>query len=125
MTEACEYMIKIGVDEAGRGPLLGRVYAAACVLPLDNTSTRCFDVSILKDSKKFSSFKKIHDVYEYIKQNSSYYAIAYSDESTIDKMNILQATQRAMHEAIKKVIENVILDNEDIDLSKIKLCIDF
>ena len=58
MSEACDYLIKIGVDEAGRGPLLGRVYAAACVLPLDNTSTRSFDVSILKDSKSFLHLKK-------------------------------------------------------------------
>jgi ribonuclease HII len=124
MSEACDYTIKIGVDEAGRGPLLGRVYAAACILPMDNSQSRSFDISLLKDSKKFSSFKKIHDVYEYIKQYSSYYAISYADESTIDKMNILQATQKAMHEAIKKVIEKVIIDNNSIELKNIKLCID-
>lgn len=45
-------IIEIGVDEAGRGPLLGRVYAAAVILPNEN-----FDFSLLKDSKKFSSKK--------------------------------------------------------------------
>ncbi len=45
---------EIGVDEAGRGPLFGRVYSAAVVLPQSD-----FDYSCLKDSKKFTSKKKI------------------------------------------------------------------
>ena len=42
----------IGVDEAGRGPLFGRVYSAAVILPSEESN---FDLSLIKDSKKFSS----------------------------------------------------------------------
>jgi len=49
---------EIGVDEAGRGPLFGRVYTGAVILPRD-TPDAGFDFSLLKDSKKFSSVKKI------------------------------------------------------------------
>lgn len=49
-----ENIIEIGVDEAGRGPLFGRVYTAAVILPKDES----FDFSKVKDSKKFYSKKK-------------------------------------------------------------------
>lgn len=48
-------LYEIGIDESGRGPLFGRVYAAAVILPKDDT----FDFSKIKDSKKFSSKKKL------------------------------------------------------------------
>ena len=99
-------IIEIGVDEAGRGPLLGRVYAAAVILPNEN-----FDFSMLKDSKKFSSKKKLLEVYEYIKENSLYYSVNYADEETIDDINILQATIRTMHLSIKDVIKKCNKDN--------------
>ena len=50
--------IEIGIDEAGRGPMFGRVYAAAVVLPKDDT----FKHEWMKDSKKFHSEKKINEV---------------------------------------------------------------
>ena len=61
----------IGVDEAGRGPLFGRVYTAAVILPVESSgdveeSSR-FDFSLMKDSKKFHSEKKIQSVSDYIK----------------------------------------------------------
>ena len=90
---------EIGVDEAGRGPLLGRVYAAAVMLPRDN-----FDFSLLKDSKKFTSKKKLLEAYDYIKENALYYSVNYADEKLIDEINILQATIRTMHKSIKDVI---------------------
>ena len=96
-------ILEIGVDEAGRGPLFGRVYAAAVILPKDPANE--YDFSQMKDSKKFHSKKKIAHVADYIKQNSVAWAIAYEDEAAIDKMNILQATQSAMHKAIKSCIE--------------------
>ena len=96
-------ILEIGVDEAGRGPLFGRVYAAAVILPKDPATE--YDFSQMKDSKKFHSKKKIAHVADYIKQNAIAWAVAYEDEAAIDKMNILQATQSAMHKAIKSCIE--------------------
>jgi len=96
-------ILEIGVDEAGRGPLFGRVYAAAVILPKDPATE--YDFSQMKDSKKFHSKKKIAHVADYIKQNAVAWAVAYEDEVAIDKMNILQATQSAMHKAIKSCIE--------------------
>ena len=96
-------ILEIGVDEAGRGPLFGRVYAAAVILPKDPATE--YDFSQMKDSKKFHSKKKIAHVADYIKQNAVAWAVAYEDEAVIDKMNILQATQSAMHKAIKSCIE--------------------
>jgi len=92
-------ILEIGVDEAGRGPLFGRVYSAAVILPKDETS---FDHSQMKDSKKFYSNKKIVQASEYIKTHAIAWGIAYEDETVIDNVNILQATQSAMHKAIKQ-----------------------
>lgn len=93
-----EKVIEIGVDEAGRGPLFGRVYTAAVILPKDES----FDFSKVKDSKKFHSRKKIKEVAEYIKQNAVAWNVSYEDETIIDTINILQATQQSMHHSIHK-----------------------
>jgi ribonuclease HII len=93
-----EKVFEIGVDEAGRGPLFGRVYTAAVILPKDS-----FDFSKVKDSKKFHSKKKIEEAAEYIKNNSLAWHVSYEDEKKIDEINILQATQSAMHNSIIEV----------------------
>ena len=93
--------IEIGVDEAGRGPLFGRVYAAAVILPKDDT----FDHSKVKDSKKFHSKQKIEEAEEYIKNNAIAWAVGFEDEKVIDEINILQATQRSMHTCITQLIK--------------------
>jgi ribonuclease HII len=97
-----ENMIEIGVDEAGRGPLFGRVYTAAVILPKDDS----FDHSKMKDSKRFTSKKKIKEVSDYIKQYAIAYAITYSDEKQIDNTNILKATMDSMHRSINEIIIN-------------------
>jgi ribonuclease HII len=99
---ADENIYEIGVDESGRGPMFGRVYAAAVILPKDDSDSSLFDFSKIKDSKKFHSKKKIEDVAEYIKSHALAWHVSYETEQTIDETNILQATQRAMHAAIRE-----------------------
>jgi ribonuclease HII len=91
---------EIGVDEVGRGPLFGRVYTAAVILPKDDS----FDHSKMKDSKKFTSKKKIMEAAQYIKEHALAWNITYEDEKIIDDINILQATQQSMHKSISGVI---------------------
>jgi ribonuclease HII len=95
-----ERILEAGIDEAGRGPLFGRVYAACVILPSDHTK---FDHTKVKDSKRFSSKKKLLEVYEYIKQNAVDYAVWYEDEKTIDEINIRQATQKCMNKSIESL----------------------
>ena len=64
-------IIEAGIDEAGRGPMFGRVYAGVVVLPKDDS----FDHSQMKDSKKFHSKKKIEQVANYIKENAIVWAV--------------------------------------------------
>ena len=104
---------EIGIDEAGRGPLFGRVYSAAVVLPKD---TNLFDHSLMKDSKKFTSKKKINEVAEYIKKNAIAYYVSYEDESTIDKINILQATFKSMHNSIRNILS---IKPDDVEVEKL------
>jgi ribonuclease HII len=94
-----EKIFEIGVDEAGRGPLFGSVYTAAVILPKDDT----FNHSIVKDSKKFHSKKKIDEVANYIKENALAWHVSFEDEKKIDEINILQATQQSMHSSILEV----------------------
>jgi ribonuclease HII len=94
---------EIGVDEAGRGPLFGRVYSAAVILPKDDS----FDHSKMKDSKKFHSKKKIKEVAEYIKSNAIAWYVSFADEKVIDEINILQATQKSMHDCIHEVRKQI------------------
>jgi len=105
---------EIGVDEAGRGPLFGRVYAAAVILP-KTTDTNVFDFSRMKDSKKFTSKKKIIEAAIYIKENATSWAVAFEDEDTIDSINILQATQSAMHKAIRACRDKIVDSTPDHD----------
>ncbi len=96
--KAPETETEIGVDEAGRGPLFGRVYCAAVILPLE------MDFSFIKDSKKFTSKKKIREAADKIKQQALAWSVAWSDEKTIDDLNILQATMKAMHTCILDIL---------------------
>ena len=78
--------------------MFGRVYSACVILPKNDPD---FNYACLKDSKKFTSKKKINEVYEYIKANAIDYCVCYEDEKAIDEINILQATQRSMHHTIQ------------------------
>lgn len=97
-----EDIIEIGIDEVGRGPMFGRVYVAAVILPFNSLS---FNYSLLKDSKKFHSVKKIKEVSGYIKNNCINYSISWKDEKEIDNINIRAATLKAMHNCIDNLID--------------------
>jgi ribonuclease HII len=109
-------LFEIGIDEVGRGPMFGRVYSAAVILPINDK----FKYECLKDSKKFTSKKKITEVADYIKQNALFWAICYEDEKAIDTLNIRNATLKAMHNAISAIIAkyNESVNNiNEIDLN--------
>lgn len=88
------YKAVCGVDEAGRGPLCGPVCAAAVILPLD-----C-EIEGINDSKKLSE-KKRDMLYDIIKEKALAYSVVMVDAKTIDEINILQATFKAMREAVE------------------------
>lgn len=100
---------EIGVDEVGRGPLFGRVYCASVIMPFNNydKNGKYYDFSKIKDSKKFTSKKKIDEVANYIKENALYWDVSYVDEDVIDNINILQATQLAMHNSINNILKQI------------------
>lgn len=98
---SCNKTMEIGIDEVGRGPLFGRVYTAAVILPKDDS----FNHFNMKDSKRFHSKKKIQDMARYIKENAIAWTVSWEDENTIDKMNILQATQQSMHSCINTILK--------------------
>jgi ribonuclease HII len=104
-------IIEIGVDEAGRGPMLGRVYTGAVVLPKNMEQ---FNHALMKDSKKFHSDKKIHEVAIYIKEHAIAWSVAFSDENVIDDINIRRATHKAMHGSISETISKLNTNNSDI-----------
>ena len=85
-----------GVDEAGRGPLAGPVYAAAVILPRD------LEIPGLTDSKKLSD-KKRREWFPIIQEQAVAFGIGVASEKEIDEINILQATFLAMKRALEKL----------------------
>lgn len=90
-----------GLDEAGRGPLAGPVTAAAVILPED------FPFEILNDSKKLTEKKR--EAAEKIIKEKSLWAVSFIDEKEIDKINILNASLKAMTRAFDEVAEKLPL----------------
>lgn len=103
-----------GVDEVGRGPLIGPVVTACCVLPKD------FKLDGLTDSKKLTE-KKREEYYEYIVNHCIAYAVGSSSPERIDEINIYQATKEAMLEAINKVRKQIPLEHVLIDAMPLEL----
>ena len=94
--KALGYTSVAGVDEAGRGPLAGPVYAAAVILPPD------LYIPGINDSKKLSE-KKREELFDIICEKAIAYYIAAVDEKVIDEINILNATHLAMNTALKHI----------------------
>ncbi len=104
------YKYIAGVDEAGRGPLAGPVYAAAVILPSD------IRLDGINDSKKLSP-KKREELFEEITKKAISYSICAVDEKVIDEINILNATFMAMNEAVKTLSQKadyVLIDGNRI-----------
>ena len=90
------YKLICGVDEAGRGPLAGPVYAAAVILPRDA------DIPGLNDSKKLTE-KKREALFDVITRSALSYGIASASVEEIEKLNILNATFLAMNRAVAQL----------------------
>lgn len=102
-----------GVDEVGRGPLIGSVVAAAVILPSG------FYMSEINDSKKLSE-KKREELYPIIMEKAVSVGIGVVDSETIDRVNILNATKMAM----KMAINNLSVKPEHVLIDAVKLDID-
>ncbi len=101
-----------GVDEVGRGPLIGPVVAAAVILP------KGFYHPGIKDSKKLSE-KKREELYKVITENALSIGVGTVSEEVIDEINIYEATKTAMKEAINSLTippEHVLIDAMKLDL---------
>ena len=103
-----------GVDEVGRGPLIGPVVAACCVLPED------FVLEGLTDSKKLTE-KKREQFYPYIIEHALAYAVGIVSPEVIDEINIYEATKLAMKQAIEEVEKKLPLEHVLIDAMKLDL----
>ena len=102
-----------GVDEVGRGPLVGPVVAACVILP------EKFDLDGLTDSKKLSE-KKRNYFYEEINKQALSIGIGIISHNKIDKVNIYEATKLAMKKAIKNcniVPEHILIDAMPLDIN--------
>lgn len=103
-----DYEYQIGVDEAGRGPLFGRVYTAAVILPKPQDAAEYpFDYTMVKDSKRFHSEKKIQEAAEYIKKHAIAWHVSFEENDVIDRINIRQATLGCMRNSIKGVMNSI------------------
>lgn len=100
-----------GIDEVGRGPLVGPVVACCCILPLN------YELEGLTDSKKLSE-KKREKFYDILIQDAISYGIGVIDEKIIDEVNIYEATKLAMLDAINKCQikpEHLLIDAMKLD----------
>jgi len=105
-----------GVDEVGRGPLIGPVVAACCVLP------KGFILEGLTDSKKISE-KKREKYYEYLIEHTIY-GVGIISPEVIDEVNIYEATKLAMIKAIEEVKKQIKIDHVLIDAMPLDIDID-
>lgn len=104
-------MVIIGIDEAGRGPLLGPVFAGAAICD-DN------DDFGFTDSKKMSK-KKRRSAYDYI-NNNIMFGVGYATEKEIDDINILNATVLAMKRAIDDITKKYDINEYELMIDGVR-----
>ena len=97
-----ESEFEIGIDEAGRGPLFGRVYVAGVILPKD---TESFHHDWMRDSKQIKSRKKMIELADYIKSNAISWHIYYAEADEIDSTGILNCVMKGMHHCTTEIIK--------------------
>ncbi len=109
-------MLFVGVDEAGRGCLSGPVFAAAVLLPASFSVPKGV---VIRDSKKMSAAQRERSR-AFIEENAVAWGVGYADVECIDSINILRATQKAMHHALDALMEHL----PESDVSNVHLYVD-
>ena len=109
-----EGILELGIDEAGRGCLFGRLYVAGVILP-NNIEELCDEEDIIiKDSKKMTKNNK-ERARIFIENNAIDYSIVYKESQEIDSLNILQATLAGMHDVVNGIVikpEKILVDGD-------------
>lgn len=110
-----EFGLVCGIDEAGRGPLAGPVVAAAVILPRDA------EIFYLNDSKKVTERRR-EILFDEIKEKALAYGIGIVSPADIDEINILQATYKAMRQAIEQLsLAPAVLLNDAVTIPGVSL----
>ena len=107
-------LLEAGTDEAGRGALAGPVTAAAVVLPID------IKIPLLNDSKKLTENQR-YQLRPLIEKSAIDYAVAHVFQEEIDEINILRASIKAMHLAIRKLKiepQHIVVDGNKFNAFK-------
>lgn len=100
--------VQVGIDEAGKGCMIGPVYAAAVIWDAN------IDKGDIKDSKKLSR-KKRAVVKEYIEENALDYGVGFATNEEVDELNILNANYLAMHRALQNLdteFDRILVDGD-------------
>ena len=103
-----ENTIEVAIDEVARGCLFGRLYSAAVIWPIDFDNTK-YNIN---DSKKLSK-KKREKLYDVIINNAIDWNVNYIEHDEIDKLNILQANMKSMHQNVDNLtidIDHILVD---------------
>ena len=107
-------IIEVGLDEVARGCMFGRVYTAAVIWPPDFIEDKNY---IIKDSKKLSK-KKREELYYYIIDTALDWNVNYMEHDEIDKLNILQATLKSMHNNLDNLsidVDHILVDGTNFN----------
>ena len=111
--------IEVGLDEAGRGCLFGRLYVGAVIFSNDITDFADYEggaemVSLIKDSKLLTKRRR-EMAYDFIVENALAYSVAYAEAAEVDALNVLQADLATMHRALDALevpVERVLVDGD-------------